>query len=316
VKKRKEEKVLFAGFAQRSLISDISYRRKMRMKRVLISVIATLIAGSLLLTGCSSPATPTPTASTPATSSSPTATGTKTVWFAGNFGNIPWEFTDNGTKSGFEYEMVNEVGKIMGVQVEWIDLPFSGIAPGLMASKWDAGASSFFVTKARAAQMDYADPYYQSDTAMVCRTDAAITKLEDMKGKVFGAESGSSNDAWLKDMLPKYGPFEIKGYDRVQDALLDLQAKRLDGVINDLPPALYNTKDKPDLVVSITAGLPFMQAVFFRKGDPLRDQFNAAQNKLKTNGTLAAIYKKWFGKDPDPNSPTVKIFTTPYVPDK
>jgi polar amino acid transport system substrate-binding protein len=98
--------------------------------------------------------------------------------------------------------------------------------------------------------------------------------------------------------------------------MLDLQAGRIDGMVGDSPTVLYFIKDKPDLEMPVLANNPFMQATFFRQGDALRDEFTKAENLLKENGILAAIYKKWFGVDPDPNSPTVKIFETPYVPDK
>jgi polar amino acid transport system substrate-binding protein len=280
------------------------------MKKYIVMVVATLAIVGLLLTGCSAPA---PASSTPA----PTPTASlRVVKVAGNFGNIPWVFKEGGNPTGFEYEMVEAAGKIMGVQWEWTDLPSSGIMPGLLSNKWDMAASSYFVTKKRAAEFDFADPYYVSDTGMAVLKTSTMKKLEDMKDKTFGAETGTSNDAWLKEILPKYGPFTIKGYDRLQDGMLDLQAGRIDGMVGDSPPVLYYIKDKPDLEMRITANNPFMQATFFRKGDPLRDEFTKAENQLKQNGALAAIYKKWFGKDPDPNSPTVKVLTTPYVPDK
>lgn len=287
------------------------------MRKMLFAAVAVLTVLGLLLTGCSSPSTPTatPTASptsSPTPSSSPSE---RVITVAGNFGNVPWEFKDNGKETGFEYEMVNEVAKLMGVKLEWTDIPFSGIVPGLVAEKWDMGASSIWITAQRAAQLDYADPYYESGT-ILCTTKAnPIAKLEDMKGKIFGAESGSSNDAWLKEILPTYGPFEIKGYDRIQDGMLDLQAGRINGMVGDSPTVLYYIKDKPELVASLTApGVAFYQAVYFPKGSSLRDEFNKAQNTLKTNGTLAAIYKKWFGVDPDPKGPTVTVFTAPYAP--
>jgi polar amino acid transport system substrate-binding protein len=285
------------------------------MKRMLFVAMAMLAALGILLTGCSTTTTTTPTA-TPTSSPTPTPTASeRVVTVAGNFGNVPWEFKENDVMTGFEYEMVMEAAKLMGVTLEWIDMPFSGIVPGLVSEKWDMGASSIWVTAQRAAQLDYADPYYTSGTILCTLKDAPITKLEDMKDKVFGAESGSTNDAWLKEILPTYGPFEIKGYDRIQDGMLDLQAGRINGMVGDSPTVLYYIKDKPDFVASLTApGVAFYQAVYFQKGSPLRDEFNTAQNKLKTNGTLAAIYKKWFSVDPAPDSATVKVFTEPYVP--
>ena len=50
------------------------------------------------------------------------------------------------------------------------------------------------------------------------------------------------------------------------------------------------------------------QAWAFRKGDPLRDKVNTIQNDMKKDGTLAAIYKTWFGQDPPADSSTVKVY--------
>jgi len=282
------------------------------MKRILVFMLAAILVVGLVLTGCAGPSTP--TSQSPSTTTPPPPQ--KVLKVAGNFGNSPWVFKEGGVNTGFEYDLVEEVAKRMGAKVEWTDLQFSGILPGLLAGKWDAAASSIFVTQKRAEEFDYADPYYASDTSLCVKKDSPIKSFEDMKGKIFGAESGSSNDAWLKEMLPQYGPYEIKGYDRIQDAMLDLIAGRIDGVVGDLPTVEYYIKDKPDLEVRLKANLTFMQAVFFRKGDPLKDEFNKYQNELKEDGTLAGIYKKWFGKNPDPDSPTVKIFTAPYVPEK
>jgi ABC-type amino acid transport substrate-binding protein len=66
----------------------------------------------------------------------------------------------------------------------------------------------------------------------------------------------------------------------------------------------------------MTANIKFKQAVFFRQNDPLRDEFNNAQNELKKNGFIASLYKKWFGVTPGPDSDANKIYTTPYIPDK
>lgn len=268
------------------------------MKKLVIVSLVVLMA--VLPAACTAPAAP---------QAAPT-----TIKIGVNIGNIPWEFNEGSQLTGFEIDMLNEICKRMNAKPEYVNVPFSGIFAGLLSSKWDIAASSIFIKKERAAQMDFADPYYDSDISLMVRKDSTMKAFEDMKGKTFGADTGTVNDAWLKDNVSKYGPYQIKGYDRPTDAFLDLEAGRLDGVVGDAPTTLYYAKDKPTLDVRFMMGSAFKQAVAFRKGDALRDKYNTVQNDLKKDGTLAKIYKKWFGKDPAPDSSTVKVYTTPYVP--
>ena len=99
--------------------------------------------------------------------------------------------------------------------------------------------------------MDFADPYYDSDIALMTRSDSKIKALGDMKGGVFGADTGSMNDQWLKDNQGQYGPYEVKNYDSPTDAFLDLQAGRLDGVVADAPTALYYAQENPDAGLTV-----------------------------------------------------------------
>jgi polar amino acid transport system substrate-binding protein len=198
--------------------------------------------------------------------------------------------------------------------LEFITVAFSGIFTGLQSEKWDLASSSIWITEERLKEMDFADPYYDSDIALLTAADAGINSFEDMQGHTFGADTGSMNDQWLKDKLETYGPYEVKNYDSPTDAFLDVQAGRVDGVVADAPTALYYVQENPDagLIVPFLMNEGFPQAWAFRKGDPLRDQVNAIQNEMKEDGTLAAIYNTWFGQDPPAGSSTVTIYEGGY----
>ena len=239
----------------------------------------------------------------------------RVIKVAMNVGNIPWVYNEGGTITGFEVELVTEVAKRMGAEIQIENVQFAGIFPGLLAGKWDIAASSIFIRKDRVAMMDFADPYFQSDQGFLTRKESPIKSFADMKGKTWGAEVGSSNDRWLRENMAQYGPYTIKTYDRLDDAIMDVQTGRLDGATSPSPNILYRIRNKPDLVLSFRSPTKAMQAVAFRKDDPLCKEFNKIQNDLKKDGTLAAIYKKWFGQDPSPDSPTVNVFAQPYVPE-
>jgi polar amino acid transport system substrate-binding protein len=145
-----------------------------------------------------------------------------------------------------------------------------------------------------------------------------ITDLSQMKGKTFGSDTGSMNEDWLVNSQDKYGPYEVKSYDYWADAVLDLEAGRLDGVVVDDPIALHYIKQHPDSNVVMKIYIPGFkagQALAFKKGSPLRDEFNKIQNEMKKDGTMAGIHKKWFGADPPKDSSVINI-VAPYMPNE
>ncbi len=139
-----------------------------------------------------------------------------------------------------------------------------------------------------------------------------------MKGKTFGSDTGSANEAWLVKAQDEFGPYKVKSYDYWVDAALDLEAGRIDGVVVDDPIALYYIKQHPksNLVMKIyIPGFKAGQALAFKKGSPLRDEFNKIQNEMKKDGTMLAIHKKWFGSEPPKDSSVINI-VAPYMPNE
>ena len=281
----------------------------------LFRVAAVLIVLTLMLGACVSPAAVSTTDSGSAAPQSVVDSGEKQVILVGvNTENVPWEFMQDGELVGFEIDMLNEIAKSMNVEFEFVTTQWSSMFTGLLSNKWDIASSSIWVTAEREKEMDFADPYYDSDLSLMTLADSEIKSFEDMKGGVFGTDTGAMPDQWLQDHMNQYGPYEIKRYDSPTDAFLDLQAGRLDGVAADAPTALFYAADKPELSIPLLMGEGFAQAFAFRQGDPIRDRFNIAQNELKENGTLAVIYQKWFKQAPPEGSSVLRVYEEPYVP--
>lgn len=245
------------------------------------------------------------------------AAAAKTITVGVNSENPPWVFAKDGKMTGFEVDLLEEFAKRAGYKIEYKSAPFATVLTGVQSGQWEIAMSSIWIKKERAAVMDFADPYYDSGIGLMTRK-GGITNLNQMKGKAFGSDTGSANEAWLVENKTKYGPYTMKSYDYWVDAALDLEAGRLDGVVVDDPIALYYIKEHPksNLVMPIyMPGFKAGQALAFKKGSPLREEFNKIQNAMKKDGTMAAIHKKWFGVAPPADSSTVNVWG-PYWPNE
>ncbi len=89
---------------------------------------------------------------------------------------IPFEFVKDGKIVGFGRDLLDEIAKQWGVEVEQLDLPFQGILPGLIAGKFDFVATSVGINPERAKRYAYTLPIADS-------TAYAIKRLAMMRSR-------------------------------------------------------------------------------------------------------------------------------------
>lgn len=229
-----------------------------------------------------------------------------------NVGNVPWEFEDaSGKIVGFEVDLMTEVGKRLGKEVSFENIPFQGLFPAVQSGRIDAAVSSITITQKRLASVSFAQPYYDSDQSLTVMADSGIKSMDDMKGKIVAVDTGSTGDMWATENQAKYGIAEIKRFEGLAPAMLDVEAGRVNGYISDIPALLYYVKDKPQfqVVERILTGEQY--SVMFNKDAPLAAEVNEVLTALKSEGFIAGLHEKWFGAKAEDSTSTVKVLDVP-----
>ncbi len=213
----------------------------------------------------------------------------------------PFDISDNGTYKGVDRELIDAVGKEMGVKVTYLDLPWTSVLPGLEAKKFDLVIAPVTITKERMKRYAFSVPIADATAALMKRADdKSIMKPEDIAGKTVGGQKGTSQLAQLKEFAAKLGkPVEVKEYVDNNQSYADLAAGRIDAAVNSLPNLAYAAAQRSDAFAVVTPA--FGQPTYFswvaRLDDqPLMDAINAALVKLDGDGTMAKIQKEWFGQ--------------------
>jgi polar amino acid transport system substrate-binding protein len=229
-----------------------------------------------------------------------------------NVGNVPWEFEDGSGKIvGFEVDLMNEVGKRLGKEVTFENIPFSGLFPAVQSGRIDAAVSSITITQKRLASVSFAQPYYDSDQSLTVKADSGIKSLDDMKGQIVAVDTGSTGDMWATENQAKYGFAEIKRFEGLAPAMLDVEAGRVNGYISDIPALLYYVKDKPQFAVVQRILTGEQYSVMFNKDAPLAGDVNEVLTALKKEGFIAGLHEKWFGAKAEDTTSTVKVLDVP-----
>src|SRR5512145_1334491 len=146
------------------------------MKRVVV-FISLLVAVSLVLAGCGG--------------TSKAANHLEAVKQAGvikvgtSADYPPFESVDeSGNKVGFDIDLMTEIAKRLGVEVEWVDMPFDSLVAAVQEGKIDASISAFNYSEERDQTIDFSDAYYTSEDAFTVAEGFAgtITNPEDVAG--------------------------------------------------------------------------------------------------------------------------------------
>ncbi|MEP2680269.1 MAG: transporter substrate-binding domain-containing protein [Sulfitobacter sp.] len=234
-----------------------------------------------------------------------------TLQVGANIGNVPWEFQDEtGANVGFEIDLVNEVASRLGHDVEINNIPFNGLFSAVQSGRIDIAISSITITDERLQSVSFAQPYYDSDQSLTV-SEGGPASIDEMKGKVVGVDTGSTGDMWASEREAEIGVTEIRRYEGLAPAMLDLAAGRIDGYISDIPALLYYVKDKPKLKVVSRLETGERYSMMFKKDSALASEANAVLTELKEEGFVADLHEKWFGAAPEETTSTVTVMDMP-----
>jgi polar amino acid transport system substrate-binding protein len=214
----------------------------------------------------------------------------------------PFDFIDAGKHAGMNIAVFAGIGEELGVEIEWITLPWDGVLPGLESGKFDMVAGPATITRERMERYRFSTPIAEATVALLKKAgDDTIAKPADIAGKTIGSGKATAQLAQTQEYvatLPE--PVEIKEYPSFNEAYADLAAGRIVAVANSFPNIAFVAQQRPETFALVEP--PFGVKTYFgypgRKDDDhesLMDAIDAAILKMKADGRLAEIQKQWFG---------------------
>lgn len=209
----------------------------------------------------------------------------------------PFESLDDKTKEyeGFDIDLIKAIGKYLGYEkTEVINTAWDGLIPSLMNGNFDLIISAMTITDERAKSVDFSDPYFEAGQAVVVRkSDTAIKKKDDLKGKTVSVQLGTTGDFAVSELK---GLKKISRFQTSPEALQEVLNGAADAaVVDDLVAAEF-VKQQPDKAKVAVKKFTFENyGMAIKKGNKqLLADINKALAALKKDGTYDKLYKKWF----------------------
>ncbi len=205
---------------------------------------------------------------------------------------MPFEYVDGDKIVGFDIDLADEIGKVLGVTVETHDFSFDGLIPALQARKVDMCLSALTITPDRAEKVDFSNPYFTATLVIVVREDEeGITDLNSLVGKKVGVQLGTTGDLVASEVEG----VNVVQFQQLATPFIELKNGNVDAVIIDKPYAKLYTERNPGFKF---AGPEFHSedyGICVPKGDKeLLDAINQALERIKSSGKYDELYRKWF----------------------
>ncbi|WP_192597713.1 transporter substrate-binding domain-containing protein [Sporosarcina limicola] len=215
----------------------------------------------------------------------------------------PASYHDSATKelTGYEVEIIKEVGKRMDVKIEFKEMGLDGMLTSLNSGQVDLAVNDIEITKERLEKFTFSEPYkYSYGTAIVRKSDhSGIESLEDLKGK---KAAGAATSVYMQ-VGRDHGVEEVI-YDNVTNDvyLRDVDLGRTDVILNDYYLQKLALAAFPEFEIMIHPDIkyhPNVQAIIMKKdNDELLKQINTVLATMHADGTISELSKKFFsGED-------------------
>lgn len=200
--------------------------------------------------------------------------------------------------TGFEVEVVRELGERLDLEIEFTELGFDEMLTSVNTGQIDIAANDIEITEDRLDNFIFSTPIkYSYGTAVVRKDDlSGIKTLEDLKGK---KAAGASTSIYM-EIARDYGAEEVT-YDNATNEvyLRDVSIGRTDVILNDYYLSTFGVAAFPELNITIHPDIKYSPSevglVMNKDNEELADNVNQVLEEMLEDGTISEISAEFFG---------------------
>jgi ABC-type amino acid transport substrate-binding protein len=208
----------------------------------------------------------------------------------------PFEQGKPGNYTGFDVELMEAIGEKLGREVEFQDTSFETIFRDVAQGKFDAVISAATITEEREKAVDFSNPYYLSEQAVLVKEGSPIKSLKELEGKTVAVQQGTTGQELAKVEIPGS---EIRPFPEGPDAVNALKAGTVEGVVIDAPVAQNAVEKSGGVEIAEKVPTEERYGIAVAQGEEeLLDEINEGLEEVEEDGTYAKIYEKWFHLEP------------------
>jgi polar amino acid transport system substrate-binding protein len=225
-----------------------------------------------------------------------TATPIDTVIVGTNAEFQPFSFKESDEITGFDIDVITEVLKRLNKKIVIKDMPFDALIPEIQLGNIHIIAAGITPTPERAQRALFTRPHLASGNPLVIISlpILPIVNIDDLAGKTVVVNEGYVADSYMSEQ-PGVHLIRLSSA-AVSDGMLALESNRADAFVTALHSIqpYFAKHDQNNFVVTSIPATEETSAFAVSKHYPeLRDYIQITLDRMKEDGTLDALKKKW-----------------------
>ncbi|MEU7789285.1 MULTISPECIES: transporter substrate-binding domain-containing protein [unclassified Amycolatopsis] len=210
----------------------------------------------------------------------------------------PSIYLENGRFTGYDNELLRDIAKREGFEVEFVGTEFSSLLAGVATGKFDIGSSTISSTEARKKTVAFSNGYNTGFTTVVTAKGANLKDVAALSGKRLGVVQGSVQD----ELAGKTAGAQVVRFPDYNAGFAQLKNGTLDGwvVPQDIGQKYLDQNPGVPLELGYTVedkDTPSAFAVAKTNTD-LLNKLNDGLRKAVADGTVARIYGQFYKNTP------------------
>lgn len=215
----------------------------------------------------------------------------------------------SGGLEGMNIDVAEELARRLGRKIEIEGAQFAGLIPAMQAGKYDFLTAGVTITEERAKQMLFIEGFLDANYRFLTLADKPdITSVDGFKDQIIAVQKGTIYEQWVNGQIPTLG-WKPVAFGTLTDVVQAVLAGRAYATISAQTVIEWSASNNPRLKNSYLHKTGLVWSMPTRNGnEDMRRKLDGALECMKKDGTLKAIYVKWFKVDPPEGSATTTIF--------
>ena len=245
------------------------------MKKISVLLLS-LVMAVLALSACGQDKT----AQDSKTDSGSASSSEKTLTMATNAEFKPFEYLEGEKVVGADVDLAEALANELGCKLEITNIDFDAALTGAATGKYDVAIAGITANEDRKKNMAFSDDYYKASQAIIVAEGSDIKSAKDLEGKTVSCQEGTTGEQYLLD-----NEYKVQSFKTGSEAVSALTSGKVDAVVIDNAVATALSAEQNGKTAVLDEALTEETYAI--------DKLNKAIAKLKEDGTLNEIFKKY-----------------------
>jgi polar amino acid transport system substrate-binding protein len=210
--------------------------------------------------------------------------------------------TEDNAYDGIDYDIVEALGPVLGVKVEWQrSIGFATLIPAVQSGKADMAIESIAVTPERLTNVSFVEYFKIQNSLAVAKGNPRKLDPTNLCGHSISAEGGTFQVKLLNEKSAECTtagkePVTIQTFPSYAPMILAVQTGQVDGAAAGTSATAYQVKQSNGAIedAGIIPGSETIAGIAVAKGnDQLGEAITQALTTMQSDGTMNQVLAKW-----------------------